>query len=438
MTRPRFRGRRRWPYAALLATAGLALAAGLVAEVERRADKLVEVGPDEVVADDLYASGEVVRIQGTVLGDLVAVAREVYVEGTVEGDVIAAGQAVSITGTVGDDVRIAGQVLHLGPEARIADDVVAAGFSLEARPGSTIGGTVLGFGYQALLAGEVGESVRGSLAALELAGTVEEDVELAVGPRGERTPRSFGPPPPVPYPTVASGLTLADGARIGGDLGYSSPDEAAVASGAEVEGEVAYEPTPGEEEATTADRALDAARRFAALLLVGGLLLLIAPGWTAGLAATVRERALPSLGWGLVFLLAAAAAVLVLALATAFVAAILAFATLTGLAVATGALGVLAELGLVLGLILACWYLPAIVVGLAGGRLALARDAEPGRGRLLAALAVGALVLVLLGLVPYLGAFIGLLVLLLGLGALWLWAAGRLRRTPEPAAGTVG
>ena len=438
MTRSRSIGRRRWPLSLLLVLAFLAGAVALLAEVERRADQTVVVGPGEVVADDLYASGEVIRVAGTVRGDLVAVGREVYVEGTVEGDVIAAGQAVSITGTVGDDVRIAGQVLHLGPEARVTDDVVAAGFSLEALPGSSIGGTVLGFGYQALLGGDVGESVRGSLAALALAGTVERDVEVEVGPRGKRTPPSFGPPPPVRYPEVESGLRLADGARIGGDLRYQSPDEAAIALGAEVAGEVAYEPTTGKEEETGTDRALDAARRFAALLLVGGLLLLAAPGWTAGLAATVRERPLPSLSWGLVLLLAALAACLLLALVVAFVAAILTFATLTGLAVATIALGVLAELSLAVGLVLACLYLPAIVVGLAGGRLALARDAEPGRGRLLAALAVGALVLVLLGLVPYLGAFIGLLVLLLGLGALWLWAAGRLRRTPEPAAGTVG
>jgi len=420
MTRSRSIGRRRWSLSFLLVLAFLAGAVALLAEVERRADQTVVVGPGEVVADDLYASGEVIRVAGTVRGDLVAVGREVYVEGTVEGDVIA------------------GQVLHLGPEARVVDDVVAAGFSLEARPGSTIGGTVLGFGYQALLAGEVGEAVRGNLAALELAGTVERDVEVEVGPRGERTPPTFGPPPPVRYPTVESGLTLADGARIGGDLRYESPDEAMVASGAEVAGEVAYEPAPREEEPTAADRALDALRRFAALLLVGGLLLLAAPRWTAGLAATVRERPLPSLGWGLVLLLAAVAACLLLALVIAFVAAILGFATLTGLAVATVALGVLAELGLAFVLVLACVYLSAIVVGLAGGRLALARDGEPTRGRLFAALALGLLVLVLLGLVPYLGAFIGLLVLLLGLGALWLWVAGRLRRTPEPAAGTVG
>ena len=438
MTRSRSIGRRRWSLSLLLVLAFLAGAVALLAEVERRADQTVVVGPGEVVADDLYASGEVIRVAGTVLGDLVAVGREVYVEGTVEGDVIAAGQAVSITGTVGDDVRIAGQVLHLGPEARVGDDVVAAGFSLEARSGGSIGGTVLAFGYQALLAGEVGEAVRGNLAALELAGTVERDVEVEVGPRGERTPPTFGPPPPVRYPTVESGLTLADGARIGGDLRYESPDEAMVASGAEVAGEVAYEPAPREEEPTAADRALDALRRFAALLLVGGLLLLAAPGWLAGLAATVRERPLPSLGWGLVLLLAAVAACLLLALVIAFVAAILGFATLTGLAVATVALGVLAELGLAFVLVLACVYLSAIVVGLAGGRLALARDGEPTRGRLFAALALGLVVLVLLGLVPYLGPLVGFLVLLLGLGALWLWVAGRLRRTPEPAAGTVG
>lgn len=434
MTHSRSSGRRGRRRALLFLVCALAGGATLVAEVERRAGETVVVAAGEVFPDDLYATGEVVRIEGTVRGDLVAVAREVIVAGTVEGDVIAAAQAVSITGTVGDDARVAGQVLLLSDTARLADDLVAAAFSLEAEADSSIGGSVLFAGYQALLAGEVTESLRMAVGALALAGTVHGDVEADVGPAGERRPPQFGPPPPVRIPTVASGLGLADGARIGGDLRYESPDEAEIAPGAEIAGEVAYEPVAGEKAPTARDRVLGAVRRLLALLLVGGLLLLLAPRWLGELAATVRQRPLPSLGCGLVFVAAALVAALGLALVVAIVATVFGLATLKGLAIATAALGILAELALVAGLVVLCVYLPAVVVGLAGGRLALARDGQPTRGRLLAALALGLTGLVVLGLVPYLGALIGLVVLLLGLGALWLWGVGRLRRAPPAVA----
>lgn len=427
--------RRRLPLAVLAVLAVLAAALGVAAEIERRVDDDVVVAAGETVPDDLYAAGEIVRVEGTVRGDLVAVGREVIVVGTVEGDLIAAGELVAISGTVGDDVRIAGQVLHLGRAARVGDDLVAAGFSLEARPGSSVAGTVIAAGYQGLLAGSVGESLRGAFAALAIAGAVERDVEVEVGARGER------PPPtgelPIPVPAVASGLTLAAGARIGGDLRYESPDAAEVAAGATVEGEVVHRREPGEAVPTAADRVLDALRRLVALLLVGGLLLLVAPRWLAGLAAAVRARPLPSLGWGLVLLIAAAAAVLALALVTVLFAVPLGLLGLGGLAAGVVALGVVAELALVLGAVLVAAYLPAVVVGLAGGRPALARGGGPTRGRLFAALALGAAVLALLGMVPYLGALIGVLVTLAGLGALWTWAAGRRRRARAEAAPAV-
>jgi len=421
----------------LLALSCLAAAVTLVAEVERRAEDAVLVGPGEVVPDDLYAAGDSVRIQGTVLGDLVAAGREVIVEGTVEGDLIAAAQTVTVTGTVGDDVRIAGQVLHFGPDARVGDDLVSAGYSLEAAAGSVLGGTAVVFGYQALLAGEVGEGVRGALAALELAGPVRGDVEVEVGAAGQAPPSFW--PPPVPIPTVSPGLTVADGARIDGDLAYESPDPAEIAAGAEVAGEVTHREVaaPGEEEPTVTERLLDALRRFAALLLVGGLLVVAAPRWTAALADHVRTRPLPALGWGIVLLAASLVAVLLLAVAVGLLASVLGLATLSGLAAAVVGGGVLAELALVIGVVLACVYLAPVVAGLAGGRLALARSASPaatpGRARAFVALALGVLVLVLLGLIPILGRLVGLLALLLGLGALWLWGLGKVRRSSAEA-----
>lgn len=407
---------------------GLALAGSLAGEVQLSGGQTVTVAADEVVADDLYATGETVRIEGTVRGDLVAAAREIVIDGIVEGDVLAAGQSVSIRGTVGDDVRIAGQVLRLGEGARLGDDLIAAGFSLETVDGSGIGGTVRFFGYQALLAGEVVESVGGGMGALELAGTVRGDVDVEVGPRGEGAPPAFWPSP-VSIPSVPSGLTVADGARIGGTLRYSSSTEGRIAEGAAVDGGVEFDETAAAREAEPGvlERIADRARRFVALLLVGALLLWLAPRWTERLAATVRAKPLASLGWGVVFLAAAAVGGVALALVTIILAWVLGLATLGGLVAAVVGGGVLAELALGIGVVVVSVYLPPVVVGLAGGRAVIA----PRFG----ALALGVLVLLLLTSIPYLGTLIAIFVLLLGLGSLWLWAVGRAGGEPASAEG---
>jgi len=169
----------------LLVVVGVVLLAGLVAvspvwAVEGRGGDQVVVGPDEVIDDDLYVAGGTVTIDGTVKGDVVAVGGQITINGTVEGDLIAAGQAVVIEGTVGDDARIAGQVLMLGANARVADDLIAAGLSLQYKAGSTAGGDLLFAGAQALLAGSVGEDVTGGMGSLELRGTVGGNVDVEV------------------------------------------------------------------------------------------------------------------------------------------------------------------------------------------------------------------------------------------------------------------
>ena len=129
--------------------------------VESQSGDQVIIGPDEVVDDDLYATANQVVVEGTSRGDLVAFGQSVTVDGTVEGDLIAAGQSVEIGGEVDDDARIAGQALLLGDGASVGDDLIAAAYSLKNEPESNVGGTLWYAGYQALLAGTVGEDLAG-------------------------------------------------------------------------------------------------------------------------------------------------------------------------------------------------------------------------------------------------------------------------------------
>jgi hypothetical protein len=397
--------------------------------IETRGGQNVTIDADEVVEDDLYVGAQTVTVEGTVRGDLVAAAGTVRVNGgTVEGDLISAGRTVIVNGTVEDDVRIAGQALLLGEDAQITDDLIAAGFSLESEPGSTVGGELLYGGYQALVAGTVGENLRGGMTALELSGEVGGNVEVEVDGGGTQPPGGRLAPgaPAVPVPSVEPGLTLTDTARVEGDLRYKSTSRGDIASGAQIGGEVAYEQRPAEElqPAQTGATAalLESLRRFVVLLLIGLLLVWLTPGLVRGVADTVRSQPLLSLGWGVLdFVIVVVAGLLVLA-ATILLAIVFGLITLGGLIPAIISIGVLTDAVLAVAFLISVFYLAPVVVSFLGGRMLLGR-LQPDRaaGQVLP-LVIGIVVYVILRAIPILGAVVALVVVLLGLGALSIWA----------------
>ncbi|MEX5299350.1 polymer-forming cytoskeletal protein [Kocuria sp. CPCC 205292] len=414
----------------VLALAGVLLAAPAGA-AEIRGEENVVVAADEVVDDDLYVTGGDVVVDGTVRGDLLVAGGTVTVNGTVEGDLMAAAQTVVIEGTVGDDARVASQVLLLGEQARVADDLVTAGFSLETRPGAEIGGDVLLGAYQALLAGSVDGDVTAGAAALALAGAIGGDVQADVGAADEAG-AAWAPTTGVAVPRVDPGLTLTDAARLGGDLSYRSGTEAVIAPGAEIAGDVVYDPVVVEEEAVGPAGPLalliDGLRLFVTLFLVGLLALWLMPRATTGAAATLRARPWVSLGWGALAVVGTAVAVLAVLAVAVLLAIALGWLTLAGLAAAVVAAGVVLDLVLVLGLVLAVALLAPVVVAYTTGSLLL-RDRAPARfGKRVLALALGLLIYVLLRAVPFLGPVVALLVALFGVGALVVWAWDAARR----------
>src|SRR5215208_1968228 len=421
--------------ARLLVVTGVALLVGLITAstawaVETRSGDSVVIGPDEVVDDDLYVTANNVVIDGTIRGDLVAFGQTITVDGTVEGDLIAAGRSVEIRGTVEDDARIAGQTLLLGEGAEVEDDLIAAGFSLQNMPDSAVGGTLLYAGYQALLQGTVDEDASVAANGLELGGEVGANVDAEVD--GE----DGGPPPflfaqQAAAPAVDSGLTLTDSAVVGGDLTYESSTEARIDPGAQIEGQVIGEKRPAEEVEDTytfADAVFDQLRSFVALLLVGLILIWIAPNWVRRRAGTVLDRPLASLGWGVLGLVAFLALVL---------AVILGLLTLGGLVALIVVLGLLAEVVLALIFWISTNYLAQIVVSFLAGVL-LVEPVRPGRGRgRVLPLVVGLILYVILRAIPVLGLIVSLAVVLLGLGALfhWIWTKLRRSRAASPPAG---
>jgi hypothetical protein len=339
-----------------------------------------------------------------------------------------------------DDARIAGQTLLLRDDARVGDDLISAGFSLESGPGSTVGGTLLYAGYQALLAGNVGEDLKGAMNGLQLSGQVGRDVDADVDGENEGSP-PFLFEPLVEVPTVESGLTLTDSARIGGNLSYKSDAEARINPGAQIEGEVIPQERPAAEEeeeparSAAADWVLGNLRSFVELVLVGLVVIWLASGWIRRLAGRVLDRPLASLGWGLLSLIAFFVSGIGILLATILLAVIFGLLTLGGLVALIVVVGLLAEALLGLAFWVSTGYLAQIVVSFLAGLL-IVEAVRPGRGtgQRVLPLVLGLILYVVLRAIPVLGPIVGLVVVLFGLGALsnWIWTKFRRSRATQP------
>lgn len=401
--------------------------------VEFKTGEQVTIAADQVLADDLYMTGDTLTVLGRVEGDVVASGRIVRIEGTVAGDLIAAGQVVVIQGEVLDDVRIAGMTLKLDEGARVGDDVIAAGFSFQSTPGSRVAGDTRVMGYQALIGGEHLQGLEANLIGLEISGTVVGDVEANVESEAGPAWWTQFVQSPVPLPMVDAGLKLTSEARIEGDLSYHATGLASIAEKAAISGEIRHEikEVPPVPRPSVGQRLGRFIRWIVVLFLVGATLLWLVPDKMKGVGDTVKDRPLASLGWGLVALLGFPVAMILVLVLT------LALTMAFGLMTLNKAVALVLVLGGVTGILLAAmlWtamsYLAPAAAAFGGGRWLLTRGERAEKSRYLS-LVVGLILIAMLGMVPIIGAPVRWLVSLIGLGAGALWSV-RYRSRGQPS-----
>jgi hypothetical protein len=409
----------------------------------RGGDRVV-VGSDEVVDDDLYVGAQEFILEGTVNGDLIAFAQTVTVNGTVNGDLISAGQTLIVNGKVTGAIRVAGSVLFVGENANIGADIVSAGYSLEVRKGSAIGKDLVFAGGQILLAGDVARNVQVAASAFELRGKVGGDVKAELGVTNQvqvgPSPTMFMPQSVISAPSLKPGLMIDPAARIKGDLEYVQDKKLTLPAGI-VGGDIQYTvfvpSVTGATEPTLAQKvlkwALDFLRSSIAHILVGLLLLWLFPAFVKGLSEKLRTRFWPSLGWGAVSWVVFFVALLLIVFAT--IAGGIVFGVLT-LGQITGTivwLGILALFALIVGFVLVTTFLAEVVFGNALGKWILTSAhsslAEHRYWPMVIGLLITLTVIALLSFpaIPgFLGWLVNFVVILFGLGTLWIWGRDRM------------
>jgi cytoskeletal protein CcmA (bactofilin family) len=334
-----------------------------------RSGREVTVPAGETVQGDLIASAGTVRIDGRVDGDLVASGGQVTVAGTVTGDLLAAAGSTTVSGQVDGDARIASGQAQV--EGRVGEDLLVASGQATVASGAQVGGDLVFGAGQMRMDGAVAGSVLGATGNYARGGSVGGSEDVTVEER---------------------------------------------------------EPAP-----TATDRALGLLRRYVSILIVGLVLLWLAPRLLRGAAVAVRRRPLVGLGLGVLGFIGVIVAVVLVVLVTVLVAIGLGLLGLGSLAGVTGFGGTLAVALICFLFLLAVVFGAQAAVGLGLGGLLFRGDAPPF-GRAFLALAVGVAVVVLLSAIPVVGGFLQAIIVVLGLGALLLMLSRRQRTLEAPAA----
>jgi cytoskeletal protein CcmA (bactofilin family) len=332
--------------------------------------------------DKFRSGGEVtIAADETVPHDLYVSGGRVQIDGTIQGDLVAAGGDVDIDGRVQGDLIVAG------------GDV-------------TIGGTVDG-------------DVRAAGGMVRVEGAVQEDALVTAGRFVLAGGASIGQDL-----IFGTGQTTLDGSVAGGVLGSSGDYSAnGTIGGSE---DVTLDDGQGP---TVVERLIGQLRRYITIVVLGLLLLWLAPRLFGAAARLLRERPLPSAGFGLAAVALVALALLVMLLAIVLAAIVLGWLGFTGLLATTIAGLLLAGGLLVFALMVSAFYLADAVVGVTIGRLLL-RGEQPSR--LTWALLLGVLIVVVLTAIPLVGGLLQIVAAVLGIGAL-VWSAWRRGHTPAPA-----
>jgi len=361
----------KWSIALLVAVVMTFSMSAPVLAADLRGGDVITVASDEVVDDDLYIAGSDVVIDGTINGDLWAIGSTITVNGEVNGSIVAAGETVNINGTIAHAARLAGDKINVS--GKVNGDLITFSNNVNVASKGSIGGDFLFGSGNVRIDGPVAGYIKGGGTEVAINSSVGEDVELQ-----------------------ADKLILSPAANIGGNLTYTSANEADIQSGAIIAGQTTHN-LPEAEKPGLFSGFMGKFLGFVMAFITGVIIIMLAPARSRAIADIIKSRPWASLGWGALMLFATPVAV------------ILACCTIIGIPVAL----------IVLALYAIAVYISQIFAGLFLGRWIIGRyrnvDAKDG---LIGSLAAGLAIIALLKWIPFIGFWVGLFVALFGLGAM--------------------
>jgi len=384
--------RRTWRRGATLAVVVSALFASLALPAPAGAAEIIHnkrnytLSAGETINNDLVVMARTARIDGNVSGDLIFCGQSLTINGTVSGDVISFSESVRINGPVQGNVRSFSKMLSLSDT--VAKNVTAFTQILEFDSKSEATGMMI-FVAEANLSGRIRRDLMAFSKNVLLNGFIGGSALVR-----------------------AEHLTIADTAQIDGKASYRGPHQPEVSPQAKLASPLEINIVKKRPNYYSARFYIHQALRWGAGFVLGLILIGLLPGFFTNAMHSTRNFGL-SLGIGALSGLAWAI-LLVISCALLFI-------------------GVLGGLATTL-VFLPIAYLGHIFVGAWVGELLMGRAASTQGA--IARLAVGLLAIRVLGMVPYVGGLVWLVVFLAGAGAILhaIYTRNRALAATAPAA----
>lgn len=335
-----------------------------------RSGQSASVRENETIDSSAWIAGTHVDIAGTVNGDVYCAGQSVKISGTVNGDVICAGEMVTISGEVNGDVRAAGSTVIVG--GTVDGSISLLGMTLSTDGDAVIGRDAAFMGSDIFVKGEIGRDVTIGAGNVVIDAAVGRDISAQV-----------------------EALTLENATVVGGALNYSSPQKVET-NGAQIAGETNFtkwEKSERDDSPYNFGMMAFGAAMLYVSALISALLLPRALHRSTDSAVKTPTKALLALAIGLAATIVVPVALIMLMFTI--------FALPFALAALVAWLLVLMASGVV-----AAYYLGRVVWRKGTNAVGI--------------MAIGALVLVVVGMLPYLGFAVCLLSCWLGTGLILL------------------
>ncbi|MDB5185561.1 MAG: hypothetical protein JWL85_84, partial [Candidatus Saccharibacteria bacterium] len=332
---------------------------------EFRTGDRASIGVQETIDSSAYVSGRTIDIGGAVNGDLFCAGQNVTISGTVRGDVICAAQTVTITGTVEGDVRVAAQTVVISSTVQRNVTVAAQTLTVDAK--GSIGGDVMGGVQDATINGPVGRD-------LTIGGS-EITINTPVG-RNIKTSVEY--------------LHLRDGAKVGGNVDYKSINEIDRAPGATVAGNVhRSESAPEHQGSHFGAWLLSAVYWLLSMLLLSLVLVILLPSMFERAAANNLKTPWKTLLFGFLTILV-----------TPIV----------------GVMLLLTFIGLPLAILLFLLWIVVLMLSIPFSSYYLGRLVWKAQRNPILVMLLGALILLIVSNIPFIGGFVVFVAVVLGTG----------------------
>lgn len=332
-------------------------------------------------AGNIYLAGGDLRILNPVAADLIAAGGRISVEREVGADAALAGGAVDVRAPVSQDLRVAGGTVNI--QRNIGSDLAAAGGTVTIEGPARIAGSAWLAGGEVNVAGKVDKGAKIYGSRITVSGQIVGDTRL-----------------------IGEEIVLTPSARIDGNLFYASPNALPDDQRAQVSGAVTRLETPaGWHGGRAGGTGLSWFHPLflISMLICGMLLYLLFPNAVTGTGRVIGQHPVRSLLTGLALLF------------TVPPVAILFMITVVGLPIGFVLL-LLYPLILLLGYLATAFFLGRQIA------VAMKKYSEPlslKKQALFLALSLLALSIALA--VPFLGGFVLILAVVVGLGAWGVW-----------------